>query len=235
MPFKDPEKRREYRRKYERSRERRRSSRVGESKLLTESQKASRAAYARKWRQGGDKTLKGHLVRRYNGMRCRVSGGLARSSLKTRGYPHGHRYEGLPILDRQEFYEWALSNHDYLRIHSAWVESGHRLGLCPTVDRVDNSKGYVLSNMRWLTFKENSDLGRLSNTRGRSKYRGVHYDLGCWRKDGTRTVLRRPWLATITQETKIVRIGSFSNEEEAARAYDRWARMIYGRAINFPD
>lgn len=94
-----------------------------------------------------EKTLKGKLVRTYRNMLSRVKGVLKKKS---------HLYFGLEILDKEAFYQWSLNDADYNQLFTTWVESDYKLKLSPSIDRKDPSKGYVLDNMRWVTFEFNS-------------------------------------------------------------------------------
>lgn len=60
---------------------------------------------------------------------------------------------------------------------------------------------------------------------GSSRYKGVR-----WRKD------RGYWQALICKDRKIKTLGSFHNEEDAAKAYDEAAREMFGEFayLNFP-
>lgn len=94
-----------------------------------------------------ERTKKGKLMRTYRNMQSRVTGVLQKKR---------HLYEGLPILPRQQFYLWAMSDPEFHRLFDLWVDSEYRCGASPSVDRIDPSKGYVLGNMRWLTHSQNS-------------------------------------------------------------------------------
>ena len=97
------------------------------------------------------KSLKGRLVRCYNHMSQRVKG-------TCKEY---HKYKGLSILDKQDFYDWAISDKNYNKLHSDWVLS-NKLSKCPSIDRIDSLKGYDIDNIRFLTHSENSRLGSIS-------------------------------------------------------------------------
>lgn len=56
-----------------------------------------------------ERTIKGKLVRTYRNMLSRVSSILKKKS---------HLYQGLDILDKEEFYDWSLQNENYLRLFS---------------------------------------------------------------------------------------------------------------------
>ena len=94
-----------------------------------------------------ERTINGKLMRTYRNMQSRVVGVL---KLKR------HLYEGKEILSREEFYAWAKASPEFYRLFDGWVASGYRCGASPSVDRIDPSKGYVLSNMEWVTHSENS-------------------------------------------------------------------------------
>uniref|UniRef100_A0A7S3PF81 AP2/ERF domain-containing protein n=1 Tax=Aplanochytrium stocchinoi TaxID=215587 RepID=A0A7S3PF81_9STRA len=60
-----------------------------------------------------------------------------------------------------------------------------------------------------------------------SKYKGV-----CWNKNS------RKWRTRINNDSKVELLGDFSTEVEAAKAYDRRVKQIYGaekHRLNFPD
>ena len=60
-----------------------------------------------------------------------------------------------PSYTKDEFIEWLLSNEYYLRIHSEWVESEYDKLLAPSVDRLDDYKGYSFDNIQIVTWKDN--------------------------------------------------------------------------------
>ena len=100
-----------------------------------------------------EKTINGLLMRKYRNMKSRVSGIQKQKS---------HLYEGKSLLDKEFFYDWALGSADFHKLYKDWVDSDYDRKLCPTVDRIDSSKGYVIGNMEWVTHSENSRRGSLS-------------------------------------------------------------------------
>ena len=103
-----------------------------------------------------EKTPKGFLMRLYRNMESRITG--------IQKLKH-HLYAGKELLSRQDFYDWATSNPDFMPLFQAWEESNYDQRLTPSVDRIDSSKGYTVENMRWLTHSENSRLGSIERNR----------------------------------------------------------------------
>ena len=101
--------------------------------------KAYRAAYRL--------TVEGRLRKTYEGMSRRVRG-------KAKG--NEHIYGGLSICSRKEFMQWASNDTNFLRLFNAWLESGCEYSISPSIDRIDNERGYDLDNIQWLTVSENS-------------------------------------------------------------------------------
>ena len=110
-----------------------------------EARKLTLASYRR--------SLAGHIIHRYASMKQRVEGRGTKRSIPL--------YEGLELLPRADFIEWASKDRSLLVLHREWVRSGYSYKLTPSINRVDNSKGYVLGNMEWVTKSQNSTLGAL--------------------------------------------------------------------------
>lgn len=119
--------------------------------------------------------------------------------------------------------EWRF---DFLAFRTWALSSGYSDAL--EIDRKDSSGDYEPSNCRWATkAQQNQNLGKtsrkcVSRFKGVGKYRGS---------------ARKPWFARISPNRKTISLGSFYTEEEAARAYDRKAREIFGEfaKTNFSD
>lgn len=106
----------------------------------------------------------------------------------------------------------------------------HRLILPPPpglhVDHIDgNPRNNTRENLRICTNAENA-RNSPKRTKGTSVYRGVG-----WHK------AKRKWQASIRKDMRKIYLGAFSDEVEAARAYDRSARVLHGEfaTLNFPD
>ena len=113
-----------------------------------------RTGHATTWKY--EKTKNGFLMRMYRNMQSRVSG--------IQHLKH-HLYKGLELLPRGKFYGWANCNPIFHKLFDAWEKSGYDRKLTPSVDRIDPDKGYVISNMEFVTHSENSRRGALNGPR----------------------------------------------------------------------
>lgn len=100
-----------------------------------------------------EKTINGFLMRKYRNMQSRVCGVQKKKA---------HLYQNLCLLPRKEFYKWANESEIFFQLFEEWKNAQYDRKLCPSVDRIDSTKGYELSNMRWITHSENSRLGHES-------------------------------------------------------------------------
>ena len=95
-------------------------------------------------------------------------------------------------------------------------ELGPRPDSSYTLDRKDNSKGYEPGNLRWATRSEQA-LNRRRPKTFKSKLKGVTWNRGT-----------NKWMAQAGVRGKHTYLGLHATEEEAGRAYDKWALATYG-------
>ena len=98
-----------------------------------------------------EKTKKGFLMRKYHHMRGRIEGHSY--------YPGAHMWAGKELLPKDEFYNWAMNRPEFHQLFEEWEKSGYERKLCPSVDRIDSSKGYIIGNMEFVTFSVNCTRG----------------------------------------------------------------------------
>jgi hypothetical protein len=116
--------------------------------------------YESNWR----KSKKGYLSKQYSGMVQRIKG---------RNQGRDYLYEGLPIMSRNEFYSFANKDEAFKELFSMWIRSGYYQQYAPSIDRIDSTKGYIIGNIRFITFYENSLRG-LKNELERRKIEGKY-------------------------------------------------------------
>lgn len=61
-----------------------------------------------------------------------------------------------PAYTKTELEHWALE-HGLVDLLTVWVDSGYAKDLIPSVDRLDDAKGYSLDNIQLGTWKDNND------------------------------------------------------------------------------
>lgn len=122
---------------------------------------------------------------------------------------------------------WNIDPNGYLQRKNSnnETESFHRLVLKAAKNQwVDHINWDVTnnekSNLRFCTPSQNNYNYKVKG--GTSKYKGV-----------VRVV---NWKAQITNKGKVISLGTFLKEEDAARAYDKKARELHGKygTYNFP-
>jgi hypothetical protein len=85
------------------------------------------------------RTLKGLVHKIY---------GQQKSSSKKRGHqPPAYTFEAL--------YDWFINQANYKELYNNWKNSGYTKDLAPSIDRLDDNKGYSFDNIQLITWYEN--------------------------------------------------------------------------------
>lgn len=94
------------------------------------------------------------------------------------------------------------------------------------IDHIDgNGLNNQRSNLRLATAAQNNANARKQTRSTSSKYKGVY-----WQKKVSK------WHVQITKDRKRIYLGLFLHEEDAAKAYDKAAKELFGEFawLNFP-
>jgi hypothetical protein len=82
-----------------------------------------------------------------------------RKSSKKRGHQN-------PSYVNSELYKWMISQVNFEELYLNWIKSDYSKDLRPSVDRLDDYKGYSLSNIRLITWIENNNKGYRDSKNG---------------------------------------------------------------------
>ena len=165
------------------------------------------------------------------------------------GYTYRKIYldEGLwTIVDLQDYYrygcfKWCLDGHDgkFYAVRDARVGSDntkkvrlHREIInAPKGLFVDHRNGDSLDNRR-TNLRIATRSQNMQNTHRKNKHKTTSQFVGVWLEKG-----RGMWCSKITSNGKIIFLGRFVNEIDAAKAYDEAARKYHGEfaRLNFPE
>lgn len=68
-----------------------------------------------------------------------------------------NRYKKLKLLSKDDWTVWT-SHHmtKFLKLYRNWQKNGYKVSSAPSIDRIDNSRGYEADNMQWLTQSQNA-------------------------------------------------------------------------------
>ena len=70
----------------------------------------------------------------------------------------------LPSYSLEELHNRFLRNTDFLLIYYQWVGGGYKYYDKPSIDRIDNTKGYTMENIQMLTWQDNRHKGDIENS-----------------------------------------------------------------------
>lgn len=86
--------------------------------------------------------------KRYAHMKARVEG-------RCTNHSNAH---GKELMSRDEFFAWCKDWQnlvDFITVYMQWAEEDFNPWLSPSVDRIDNRRGYVADNIQWLATGHN--------------------------------------------------------------------------------
>lgn len=78
-----------------------------------------------------------------------------------------------PNYTFKEFRLWMLSRKNFKPLFKKWIESGYDRNFTPSVDRLDDYKGYSFDNIQLMTWNENRAKGHRDVFTGKNRKRTI--------------------------------------------------------------
>lgn len=73
---------------------------------------------------------------------------------------HFSHCEGKGLISLEEFMEWCKDFDNlnvFLALYFDWAHAGFSLHLSPSIDRINPDLGYIVGNLQWLSFSDNTE------------------------------------------------------------------------------
>lgn len=90
---------------------------------------------------------------------------IIHNSQRAASRKRGHRQ---PTYTIKELQKWCYSQPLFHELYDNWVKSKYDKWMKPSVDRIDDYKGYSLDNIQLMTWRENSNKGHKSRKEGKN-------------------------------------------------------------------
>lgn len=79
------------------------------------------------------------------------------------GIPRRYSSTGTTPISVPEWRQFcAATEAEFNKLYDGWKKSGFQRKMAPSIDRIDNGRGYTVDNMQWLSQSENSRKGTMS-------------------------------------------------------------------------
>lgn len=76
------------------------------------------------------------------------------------------RNHEMPKYKRDDLYNWLKDNDKFKNIYNNWVESNYCKELTPSIDRINDYKGYAFDNIQIMTWGENRKKSYIDKING---------------------------------------------------------------------
>lgn len=99
--------------------------------------------------------------------------GIVTTIYKTQRQSSKRRGQEMPSYSKEWLSKWLFGNPEFHRLYDLWAISGYKKDLKPSIDRIDDYKGYSFDNIQLMTWKQNNLKGRLDIRSKKLKNKGL--------------------------------------------------------------
>ena len=85
--------------------------------------------------------------------------GVVTELYKKQRWSSKKRRHNMPEYSKEEFRKWLYSQPLFFELYNNWVSSEYDKNLTPSVDRINSSISYKMSNIQLMTWHENNIKG----------------------------------------------------------------------------
>lgn len=110
-----------------------------------------RSIYNKKYSEDNKESLKCKTKKRN-----RTKEGLVSLVYLSQIFSSKRRNHKLPTYSKEMLKEWVFKQTNFEQLYNNWVNSGYKKKLKPSVDRLNDYKGYSFCNIQLITFGQNN-------------------------------------------------------------------------------
>ena len=145
--------------------------------------------------------------------------GTCYSEMKRRVTTHDNlrpRYFGMDICSSKEFKDHFINDKKFLKQYKVWQESGFQRKHAPSIDRIDNTRGYILDNLQFIAQSYNSKKDWQNSCYAQDSFNGIIHEF-CSQKEMAKFLQTHP--STIS-----VKLNSICNKKhkESFKGFYIW-------------
>ena len=107
-------------------------------------------------------------------IKSKTKEGLISSIYRHQKSASKRRKHNAPNYTRAELQEWVFNKDSFSSMYNTWVESGYNKLLTPSIDRLDDFKGYSIDNIQLVTWSDNKQKQHNDIRLGRSTSGKAH-------------------------------------------------------------
>jgi hypothetical protein len=112
---------------------------------------------------------------------------------------------GKDFCTKEEFVERFLTDEKFLRLYKIWQENNYERGIAPSIDRIDETKGYTLDNLQFLSNSDNAKKSFNQSVTLRNVITGEEIKLQSQTMAAEYLGISQPYLSRLMKENKLIK------------------------------